>query len=277
MRLRTTVLLAAAVPVLLISSPALASGGGTVLDWDRRFYLPGQKATARTNVFLGARTAGVDAGPFYAYLVSPEVAGRAWVTPERAARVGRRLGTVVVTQATRKWGRAELSFEVPDVAPGLYPMAYCASPCTGEIVGDIVGIDSLRIESSPFRGFVRERVSGARDRILQSLDVAAYRDQRRARRLENALANQSAALQAVRGRGLRLEAALARVEDRQRRPDPFPLAEVIVAAIAGIGLGGLGGRLRRRRRLDRGLRKLQGSGSRAETETQSVALPSSTR
>jgi hypothetical protein len=271
MRFRTKILLAAAAPVFLTSSPSLASGGGAVMDWDRRFYLPGQTATARTNVYIAAGTAGVEDGPFYAYLVPPGIANRAWVTPEQAVRVGRPVGKFVFTQTSGKWGRAELSFEVPDVAPGLYRMAYCASPCTGEIVGDIVGIDSLRIETSAVRGFVRSQAALARDRVLQGLEVASHRDQRRARRLHKVLANQTGALEDLRARGQKLETALARVEARQRRSGPFPVAEVILAAVAGISLGAVGSRLRRRQKLERELRKLQHDASRPDRDQPRVA------
>ena len=83
--------------------------------------------------------------------------------------------------------------------------------------------------------------------------------------------SQTVALEALRARGQKLEAALARVEARQRRSGPFPLAEIILAAVAGISVGAVGSRLRRRRKLERELRKLQHDASRTDREWPRVA------
>jgi hypothetical protein len=121
--------------VLTYPLPA-ASGGGATFDFGSDYLVIGEAVTGRTEVWLGrGRTAGLEDGPFHAYLVPSRTRFPGRGLPEGAMW----LAPVSFEPKPGPYATATVTFEVPPVDPGAYSLTVCNAPCTVRSVGDLVG------------------------------------------------------------------------------------------------------------------------------------------
>lgn len=228
MMVAVVALAGALVPV----APA-AAGGCADFEWDAPFYEAGQVATGRVEyLYYGGRvtTGGLEDGPYYAYLSPP---GTDAGPPLSDA--ARRVAEVAVDPgggACHQDATAELSFTVPDVAPGDYVIEVCNDPCE-DTLGDM-WLSPLRIVSSPETG----RLSEAADRLDERMAVARYRVRRmvgqRIRELRRELLGEIDVLSDE------VRAVTKRVHALERLRDQEPSPGRAALPLVGIVMGGLG-------------------------------------
>jgi len=133
---RSPVLVLLAVLVVLLAAPPAAAGGGA-FSFGQGSYRPGDQAYAWADVYDADEVRAQ--GPFAAWLV-PE--SDAWVwgeVPAGAVYVGDltlHVGDHPSNLVTGAW--VDVTFTVPDLAPGSYTIVECNHPCTAGIA-DITG------------------------------------------------------------------------------------------------------------------------------------------
>ena len=133
---------------LIVFVPATASsaGGWDSLSFPRDHYLVGEVA-ATTQRFFAGRLNGagdLDAGPYYAYLLplaADDPMGLGMIDPPNIPAGAIRIGTLDVSSPFRlsanpgRYGRATLTFTVPEVPSGHYSIGFCDDPCRHGYVG----------------------------------------------------------------------------------------------------------------------------------------------
>jgi hypothetical protein len=199
--------------VLVASMAEVATGGGAVFEFDRRYYAPGDRVSGR--VTFGRGTGGsirAEAGPFVAYVV-PNLK---WINAPRIPAGAIPVGPMHLERSEYGDWAARVDFTLPDVPPGGYTLSYCNDPCTDSSLGELVGgwfqvvpsHDLIPLYESHDR--LQERVRALRgkvgtvDRRNDSLahEVSVLRDANRA-----------------------LEQRLGQLE-RARRPEPASVPEI---------------------------------------------------
>jgi hypothetical protein len=139
-------ILALAAPFVLVPATASVAGGWDTLSFPEDHYLVGDVATT-TQLFFAGRLDGageLDAGPYYAYLLplgDENSMGLGMIDPPNVPEGAIRLGTLQVSgpfdrpDVQGKYGRATLTFTVPDVPTGRYSIGFCDIPCRHGYVG----------------------------------------------------------------------------------------------------------------------------------------------
>jgi hypothetical protein len=125
----------ALVAITVVARPAFA--GGSVWDFDREVYRPGDLATAITAIAGGPDLGTPADGPFFAYLLAVEAHSEGApypVIPPGAVRVAE---IQVVTGPYEEAPgvlvgphHARFTFRVPDLPAGEYEVLHCNDPCT---------------------------------------------------------------------------------------------------------------------------------------------------
>jgi hypothetical protein len=171
------------VSILVLTYPLpAASGGGATFDFGSDYLVIGEAVTGRTEVWLGSgRTAGLEDGPFHAYLVPSRTQ-----FPERGLPKGALwLAPVSFEPKPGPYTTATVTFEVPPVEPGAYSLMVCNVPCTLRSVGDLVG-GWFSIAPSP----IEARIQSLEDRLrwkVRALKSEINRQEKRAERAEATL------------------------------------------------------------------------------------------
>lgn len=133
---------------LLAIVPATASnaGGWDSLHFPEDHYLVGEVAST-TQMFYAAQLRGageLDAGPYYAYLLplgDKNSMGLGMIDPPNIPTGAIRLGAIDVSGPFHRpgyrgpYGRASLTFTVPDVPTGRYSIGFCDDPCRHGYIG----------------------------------------------------------------------------------------------------------------------------------------------
>jgi hypothetical protein len=133
---------------LLAIVPVTASnaGGWDSLSFPQDHYLVGHVAST-TQMFYAARLNGageLDGGPYYAYLLplgDKNAMGLGMIDPPNVPAGAIQLGMLQVSGPFDKpgykgpYGRASLTFTVPDVPTGRYSIGFCDDPCRHGYVG----------------------------------------------------------------------------------------------------------------------------------------------
>ena len=122
------------------------AGGWDSLSFPDDHYLVGEVASG-TQLFYAARLRGagaLDGGPYYAYLLPIQARnsmGLGMIDPPDIPSGAIRLGTLGVSGPIDRpgykgpYGRATLTFTVPDVPTGRYSIGFCDDPCRHGYVG----------------------------------------------------------------------------------------------------------------------------------------------
>jgi hypothetical protein len=199
--------------VLVASMSEVATGGGAVFNFDRRYYVPGDRVSGRVTFGEGSgEPIRAEAGPFTAYIVP----GSMWIDSPPIPASAIPVGEMRLARSPIRGWVATLGFILPEVGPGTYSIAFCDDPCTVSTMGELTGgwfqvvpsHDLIPLYES--RDRLKERVRALRgkvgtvDRRNDSLahEVGILRDANRA-----------------------LEHRLAQLE-RARRPDPATAPEI---------------------------------------------------
>jgi hypothetical protein len=200
---------------LVVASPSGASGnGGAYFEFEKTYYLPGERAEGYSTVTIPRAKQGIFAhGPFYVYVLPGRASieeGRA--IPERAIRVG----TLAIRRETASRFELEIEFTVPDVASSPYTVMTCNDPCTisgfrETLSGAIEIVETLRE-----RSLLIEQ-SRLRARVAQHRRLAR-RAEREAQAFEGLLDANEEERDRLSEEVERLEARLAAA----RRPAPTP-------------------------------------------------------
>jgi hypothetical protein len=129
-----------------VPATASSAGGWDSLHFPRDRYLVGEVADT-TQLFYAARLKGagdLDAGPFFAYLLplgEKNSMGLGMIDPPNVPQGAIRLGALNVSGPFHRsgyegpYGRASLTFTVPDVPTGRYSIGFCDDPCRHGYVG----------------------------------------------------------------------------------------------------------------------------------------------
>jgi hypothetical protein len=177
-----------AVVGFVLAIPAPASAGGSLLEFDRFAYQPGDIAVAEGSFGKGCCGRGLPKdGPFYVYAHpsrAPYICDEPCV-PKGAIRVG----VIEVSGDGPTWhGRVE--FVVPDLAPGTYGIWHCNDPC-GTGLGDVVFWELRVVESD-----VEARLWSKLDRLEQKLSTGKWNNRSRLQQLERRVRRQILDLEA---------------------------------------------------------------------------------
>jgi hypothetical protein len=215
-----------------------AAGGGAVFDFDRDYYVPGDRAEGQTVFSVSGKDRRLLRRTFYAYLIP----GPRWIEPPDVPPGAVPIGTVSLT------GLARVSFVVPNVAPGPYTVGMCDRPCRHAYVGDLMGgwitVVGSR-EEARLRGLM-DRLERRLERLRGRLSNQTWEARRRTDRLEEEIAALSTATEGWERRQAWLETRLARLErEPQSSATTFDRAGWAVATLA---LGALAASSWRRRR-----------------------------
>ncbi|HZD17093.1 MAG TPA: hypothetical protein VE669_03020 [Actinomycetota bacterium] len=131
------------VAIALASATPAHAGGWDSLTFPRDHYLAGEVAFVSEEFFAGALkgTGSLDAGPYHAYLL-PRTRDRGFgmIEPPNVPAGAIDLGLLSVSgpfvaDDGYRYGRATLSFVVPDVPTGGYAIGFCDDPCTHSTIG----------------------------------------------------------------------------------------------------------------------------------------------
>lgn len=132
--------------IAFVPATASSAGGWDSLRFPNDHYLIGEVAST-TQLFYAAdlRGAGeLDAGPYYAYLLTlgaKSSMGLGMIDPPNIPAGAIRLGTVDVSGPIHRpgykgpYGRATLTFPVPEVPTGRYSIGFCDDPCRHGSIG----------------------------------------------------------------------------------------------------------------------------------------------
>jgi hypothetical protein len=229
---RTAVILVAALAAIVIPAGA-AAGGGAVFNFNRDYYVPGDLAVGQTVFSTSKEHRHLLDRTFYAYLI-PE---SRWIDPPRIPKGSVPIGTVSLD------GLAQVSFRIPDVAPGHYTVGMCDRPCRHAYVGDLVGGWITVVGSRE-----EARLRGLIDRLERRLDGVRGGLSKQGERA-NHLAKEIAGLTTTTGKWERRQAWLeTRLAQLEREPTglTFDRAGWAVAALAIAALAASMWRRRRR-------------------------------
>jgi hypothetical protein len=233
---RTAVILVAGLAAIVIPAGA-AAGGGAVFNFNRDYYVPGDMAVGQTVFSTSKEHRHLLDRTFYAYLI-PE---SRWIDPPRIPKGSVPIGTVSLD------GLAQVSFRIPDVAPGDYTVGMCDRPCRHAYVGDLVGgwitVVGSR-EEARLRGLI-DRLGRRLDGVRGGLSKQGERADRRAQELRAEIADLTAATGKWERRQAWLETRLAQLE-REPTGLTFDRAGWAVAALAIAALAASMWRRRRR-------------------------------
>ena len=229
--------------LLLPADAALA--GGSNLESDRRSYVPGDTAVARSAFSLRGQLEGrIKDGPYYAYLL-PE--GK-WLGPGHVPAAAILLGPMAIVRdapAAVTGTLARLDFTVPEVPRGLYTLAYCKIPCTVDGIGDLLG-GSFFVAPTRIEGRLLARVQRLAARVRSTRYKVRARIRGRVRQAERQLTEQTDAMQAEIAS---LESQLARASEPKRaeaRSSIDPWAAVVLSVMVSFLVASLLFRRRRR-------------------------------
>jgi hypothetical protein len=242
---------------LLAIVPATASnaGGWDSLHFPEDHYLVGEVAST-TQLFYAARLNGsgaLDGGPFYAYLLplgEKNSMGLGMIDPPNIPAGAIRLGTIMVSGPFDRpgykgpYGRASLTFTVPDVPTGRYSIGFCDDPCRHGYIGWMAWA-SVTIVNTEKEGRLLAALDERSRQIVHMRGDLRKADAVRAK-LEDRISSLGTLLRertmALRVAGTRLAAP---------RPDPAPARPLITwweVALLAIALVTAAIVLRRRRR-----------------------------
>ena len=181
---RTVVGLAAVTALMSTTLSGAAAGGGAVFEFNRDYYVAGDRAVGETVFWIAGKDRHLLARTFYAYLIP----GQKWIEPPRIPAGAIPLGPITLG------GLARTSFTVPAVAPGAYSVGICDRPCRHSFVGDLMGgwinvvaseeearllpvIDRLRSRLDQMRWRAIERARKTQRRIVALQDGMEYLEQ----------------------------------------------------------------------------------------------------
>jgi hypothetical protein len=241
--------------IVLVPATASNAGGWDSLHFPRDHYVIGDVAST-TQLFYAAHLRGageLDAGPYYAYLLPlgrKNSMGLGMIDPPDVPTGAIRVGTVDVSGPFHRegykgpYGRASLTFTVPDVPTGRYSIGFCDDPCRHGYIGWLAWA-SITIVHTRAEG----RMLAALDE--RSLQLMRLRDGlRHAEGIQDKLEGRIATLGAdLRERTMALRVAGTRVANA--RPEPtsgMPLMTWWEAILLAMALLAAAIVVRRRRR-----------------------------
>lgn len=205
------------------ASPSLA-GGWDTLSFPRDHYLVGEVASTTQRFYAGKlRGAGdLDGGPYYAYLLpldAENAIGLGMIEPPNVPEGAIRLGFLEVSgpfdppHDRGRYGRASLTFTVPDVPTGRYSIGFCDIPCRHGYIGWLAWADITIVHTE------------AEGRMLAAIDRRGMQIRRvrsELRRAEGIQEKQERRIDALgselRERTMDLRATDARMADVEPRP-----------------------------------------------------------
>jgi len=220
---------------ILLSPDAAWAGGWDSIEPKRDHYLPGQTAVLRgrfaSNHLKGSGR--IEGGPYYAYLLPPSGGGFALIDPPTIPEGAISLGVLRFGALSREddgwlYATARLTFTVPDVPSGHYPVSFCNDPCRSSTIGWLGG-GGIRIVHTALEARLMDRNALLESR-LRGMRLALRRSEKQAEalieRVDKAKASQGA-----------LQAQVAAMTDRLRtasKPAPAGSPVPTWAAVAAI-------------------------------------------
>jgi hypothetical protein len=130
-------LLVFVVLLAMVPAGAAAAGGFTSLEFERRYYVPGEMARGKADFWVEVSDLKKK-GSFYAYLLPSRLSIHPPTIPNKAVPLGP-VRIAPVTAGEGATARARLAFRVPDVSSGGYQIALCNRPCHETFIGDLGG------------------------------------------------------------------------------------------------------------------------------------------
>lgn len=212
----------------LLAAPTAASGGGSWLELDDPYVVPGEMVTSSGRFSArGSGTGRLWEGPWYAYLLAQDRYLRPGPIPPAAMP----LGQLTVERLDRFLARASITFTVPDVPPGDYSISICNDPCTKTGVGDLIG-GWMSVAQSEEDALLRRM----RDEVDQELRRMRWRLGHRLREVQRPLEGLGDRVErlesSIERRFQALEARLRRTEQpRSEAPNAVALGGWAVAAV----------------------------------------------
>lgn len=236
------------VAIAVFGSAVPASAGGwDSLQFRRQHYLVGNIATARTEFFAGELKGSgpVDGRTYYAYLLPRTRTGFGMIDPPAIPDGATRLGALDVRGPLTKsdgylYAIASLTFTVPDVPSGTYPIGFCDDPCTYGTVGWLAWGDITIVHTS-----LEGRLLATRDRAKAQIG-ALQRVLRRAEGENAELAERFAAelhatRTAIRTSDRDVDVAAGGADVRGAVPaEPSDGPSWWLGTLAGLAVGALG-------------------------------------
>jgi hypothetical protein len=200
-----TILVAATTAVLTLIPVTASTGGMSSFEFEEDYVQSGESVTGRARFYTEARGAGrIENGPWHAYLIP---AG-GWIEPPHVPESAIDLGPIAIEDQRDGRALASITFTVPDVTPGGYPLGVCNVPCTDAYVGDLGGgwLSIARTEE----GIALLR---SLDQTERQLDRIRYRLARRVRGVERPLEGLRSRLDQLEGS---VDLRTTQLEDRLR-------------------------------------------------------------
>lgn len=217
---------------LLVVPTEAAANGGSYLEFDRTYYVPGDEGVAVAYVSVPKKHEDLfERGPFYLFAVPDGLA----IREGRAIPSGTvRLGTFAIEEEQAGSYELRAVFTAPQLAAGSYDMALCDDPCTtagfGEVLTGSISIVATRREAQLLiqNDRLRSRLSGAkREARKAERRLAATEDE-----LETQLASGSSERAELSAEIERLETQLAAARARASTLDGrTPFDPWVVGAI----------------------------------------------
>jgi hypothetical protein len=250
-------IVAIAAPIVVLPASPSGAGGWDTLSFPKDHYLVGSVASTTQRFFAGRLNGAgdLDGGPYYAYLLPHDAEssiGLGMIEPPDVPAGAIRLGILEVSgpfdppHAQGTYGRASLTFRVPDVPTGRYSIGFCDVPCRHGYIGWLAWADITIVHTE-----TEGRMLAALDR--RGTQIRRLRDDlRRAGGIQEKLEGKIDTLGVdlrERTMALRLEAANTRAAATEREPEAArPLVAGWEAGLLAVALV-LAAVLIRRRRL----------------------------
>lgn len=235
------------VVIAVVGSAVPASAGGwDSLQFRRQHYLVGNIATARTEFFAGdlKGSGPLDGRTYHAYLLPRTRTGFGMIDPPAIPDGAIRLGALDVQGPLMKsdgypYGIASLTFTVPDVPSGAYPIGFCDDPCTYGTVGWLAWGDITIVHTS-----LEGRLLATRDRAKAQIGalrrVLRRTEGETAQLAERFAVELRAARTAIRASD-RVDMAAGGADVRGAAPaEPSDGPPWWLATLAGLAVGALG-------------------------------------